>query len=246
MPLILAMLLGAIAGSVCNMLIWRLPRMLAGGTSLSLFSPPSHCPHCKSPLKARHNLPVIGWLWLKGRCAYCRYAIGVQYLVVEILLSLLFLAIAYKWGQSPVAAINSVMVTALVALFVIDMQTMLLPDRLTLSVVILAFGLSTLPEWKVSDIQACFGAGVGFLLPWLINRLFFAIRKTEGLGMGDMKLFAGAGAWFGPETLLYIMAIASGLALCASLRFRKEMRHQPQPFGPWIVSAMLGWLLIVA
>ncbi|PKB91361.1 hypothetical protein A8A01_01155 [Ewingella americana] len=244
MIVIFFILLGAILGSFCNVVIYRLPRILQG-EALSLSWPASHCPHCKQPIKARHNIPLVGWLLLCGRCAGCRQAISRRYPLVEALLALLYGAIVWQQGVTPQSLFDLLAVTLLLPLMFIDLHTMLLPDRLTLPLLILALLFATSGYGSVALPSALIAAGLGFGVPWLLSLLFRLLRGHDGMGVGDMKLLAALGAWLGAQALLDIVAASTLLALGAAVVLLRVKPDEPFPFGPYPIIAALGWLLLM-
>ncbi|WP_455871774.1 prepilin peptidase [Serratia proteamaculans] len=237
-------LLGAVLGSFCNVVIYRLPRILQG-ERLSLSWPASHCPHCKQPIKVRHNIPLLGWLLLRGRCVGCRQAISRQYPLVETLLALLYGAIIWQQGVTPQSLFDLLAVTLLMPLFFIDLHTMLLPDRLTLPLLVFALLFAASGYGSVTLTSACIAAALGFGVPWLLSWLFRLLRGHEGMGMGDMKLLAALGAWLGPQTLLDVVAASTLLALGAALVLLRVKPGVPFPFGPYPIIAAMIWLLLL-
>lgn len=236
-------LLGAVLGSFCNVVIWRLPRMLHG-EALTLSWPASHCPQCKQPVPARFNIPLLGWLLLRGRCYKCREAISRRYPLVEGLLALLFGGIIALQGLTPQSLFNLLAATLLLPLLFIDLDTRLLPDRLTLPFLTLALLFAASGESRVALPDALTAAVAGFGLPWLLSRLFRLLRGHEGMGMGDMKLLAALGAWLGSAALLDIVAASSVLALIVGLAWLKVKPGQPFAFGPYPIVVALGWMLL--
>jgi leader peptidase (prepilin peptidase)/N-methyltransferase len=237
-------LLGAIFGSFCNVIIYRLPKILEGDT-LSLSWPASHCPDCKQPIKARHNIPLLGWLLLRGRCASCGHAILWRYPLVEALLAALYGTIVWQQGVTLQSCVDLMAVTLLVPLLFIDLQTMLLPDRLTLPLLAFALLFAASGYGTVMLPSALFAAAAGFGIPWLISTLFRLLRGHEGMGRGDMKLLAALGAWLGPQPLLDIFVASTLLAIAAALVLLRIKPGEPFPFGPYPIIAALGWLLIM-
>nr|WP_159466076.1 A24 family peptidase [Scandinavium goeteborgense] len=236
-------LLGAIFGSFCNVVIYRLPRILRG-EAMSLSWPASHCPRCKQTVQARYNIPLLGWLLLRGRCGKCRQTISWCYPLVEALLALIYGVIIWRQGLTPQSVFDLLAVTMLLPLLFIDLDTMLLPDKLTLPLLVFSllfavsgYGLVTLPSALVA---AVFGFGV----PWLLSLLFRLLRGHESMGMGDMKLLSALGAWLGPQALLDVLAASTLLALASALLLLKAKLGEPFPFGPYPIAAALGWMLL--
>ncbi|NYS30060.1 MULTISPECIES: A24 family peptidase [unclassified Pantoea] len=244
MQIIFFILTGAIFGSFSNVIIYRLPRIL-NGEAMSLSWPGSHCPGCKQPVKVYHNIPLLGWLLLRGRCAGCGQAISLRYPLVEAVMAILYGTIIWQQGVTPQSIVDLFVVTLLVPLFFIDLQTMLLPDRLTLPLLVVALLFAASGYGAVTLPQALIAAGLGFGIPWLLSLLFRLLRGHEGMGRGDMKLLAGLGAWVGPLPLLDIVTASSLLALLSGVVLLRVKPGLPFPFGPYPVIAAMGWLLIV-
>jgi leader peptidase (prepilin peptidase)/N-methyltransferase len=255
-PLVAAVL-GLIVGSFLNTVIYRLPRMLERdwreqcaeleGRDLSsprfdLIAPRSHCPACQSPLRARHLVPVVSWLALRGRCAACGTSISPRYPLIEIGTAIAFAIVAATFGGGPETWAALLVTAFLIVLAVIDFDTHYLPDQLTLPLlwIGLAAGLA-------GDVRtAVIGAIVGYLSLWAFYHLFKLLTGKEGMGYGDFKLFAALGAWLGPAALMPIILLASiagaavGLAL---VFFFARSREQPLAFGPFLAAA--GWLVML-
>ena len=234
-------LVGAIIGSFANVIIYRLPLMIAG-SAITLSWPPSHCPACSQPVKIRHNIPVIGWLLLRGRCARCRQAISWRYPLVETAMALLFAFIIWRQGVNAQSLFDLLAIALLVPLLAIDLRTMLLPDKLTLSLLALALVMAACGSGRVDMQLSLAAAAIGFAIPWLLSRLFRWRYGYEGMGQGDMKLFAALGAWLGPEALCDIFALSSILALVVALLLLRVKPGQPFPFGPYPIIVALGWI----
>lgn len=254
-------LLGLLIGSFLNVVALRLPRMMEQDwqresreilglpaiteEKISLLSPPSRCPRCGAGIKPWHNLPVLGWLLLRGRCAQCAEPISIQYPLVEALTALISLACALRFGYSPQLLAAMALSWTLIALTLIDLRTMLLPDSLTLP--LLWLGL-LLAFWGVFvDLPtAVAGAMAGYLSLWSVFQLFKLVTGKEGMGYGDFKLFAALGAWLGWQALPMIILLSSvvgavvGIGLMA---LRRQGREIPIPFGPYLAGA--GWIALV-
>jgi prepilin signal peptidase PulO-like enzyme (type II secretory pathway) len=243
MQLFFFIILGAIIGSFCNVVIYRMPLILHG-EKLSLSWPSSHCPHCKQPIKFRHNIPLFGWLLLGGRCAGCGKTISWRYPLVEVMLALLYGLIIWRQGVTPQSLFDLLAVTLLLPLLFIDLDTMLLPDRLTLPLLVLALLFAASGYGGVELRLAAIAAVIGFGLPWLLSLLFRALRGHEGMGMGDMKLLAALGAWLGPLALLDIFALSALLALAVAIILLRVKVGQAFPFGPYPIVAAVGWMLL--
>lgn len=255
-------LFGLMVGSFLNVVILRLPRMLEiewrrdakeilaetsadlDGQTLSLARPASRCPGCDTPLKAWHNVPVISWLALRGRCASCGMAISGQYPLVELLAAGLAAMCVWRFGWSPQLGASLVLCWTLLALTVIDFRTKLLPDVLTLSLLWLGL-LVNIPAWFTSLESAVLGAATGYGTFWLIFQLFRLMTGKDGMGFGDFKLLAALGAWLGWTALPMIVLISSVLGAASGILMLlsgRLARDNPMPFGPFL--AMAGLLLL--
>ncbi|HRK56468.1 MAG TPA: A24 family peptidase [Burkholderiaceae bacterium] len=258
-----AALIGLTVGSFLNVVIHRLPRMMEAAwraqcdelaakhaqleqaPRYDLILPASHCPQCKTPLRALDNIPVLSWLLLRGKCRHCGVAISPRYPIVEALTGVLSAWVAWHfgWGVAGVAAI--VLVWALIALCFIDADTTLLPDDITLPLLWIGL-LINVGGVFVPLREAVLGAAAGYLFLWLVYWLFKIATGKEGMGYGDFKLLAALGAWLGWKMLLPIILISSvvgavvGLVLMLLAGRGKDI---PIPFGPYLTAAGLIALL---
>jgi leader peptidase (prepilin peptidase)/N-methyltransferase len=222
---------------------------------LTIARPRSRCPHCGHQLAWHENLPLVGWLRLKGRCASCKEKISPRYPVVELLTALLFAAIGWRFGAQPVALLWCGAAAVLVALAAIDWDTTVLPDALTLPLLWAGLVAAAL-GWTIPLPTALWGAAAGYLSLWSVYWLFKLTTGKEGMGYGDFKLLAALGAWLGWQAIVPILLIASvigavvgiGMKMSATLR---EGRYVP--FGPFLAGAgvfvmlagmpaVMGWL----
>jgi leader peptidase (prepilin peptidase)/N-methyltransferase len=247
------LLLGLLLGSFLNVVVHRLPVMLqrqwqvdCGGAAAEgrydLLAPASHCPHCKTPIAWRHNIPLLGWLWLRGRCAACRAPISVRYPLLELTAGVLAAAAAVRFGPGITAGAAIGLSLTLLALTLIDIDHMLLPDAITLPGV--WAGLLVNLGGTFTDLRsAVIGAVAGYLVLWLVYHLFKWLTGKEGMGYGDFKLLALLGAWLGwqalPACLLLASLVGTVYGLGAILR-QAQNRQQPFPFGPFL--AVAGWI----
>ncbi|VVE80748.1 prepilin peptidase [Pandoraea sputorum] len=253
--------LGLFAGSFLNVVVYRLPRMLetqwAGEVAawsgqipqvtpvFNLAWPPSCCPSCESRIAARHNVPVLSYLWLRGRCAVCGARIALRYPLVEIAVGVLFAAMA--WTFVPTKQYAAMLVwcgfgATSLALALIDIDTRLLPDLLTLPLLWAGLLCSVMGVTLPVD-EAVLGAVLGYVVMWTIGSVYRALTHYDGLGGGDAKLVAACGAWLGwigvPLTLAF-GAIAATLAFAAYGLVRGRVLREPMPFGPWLVLGALA------
>ncbi|WP_233841073.1 A24 family peptidase [Dyella sp. 2HG41-7] len=255
--------LGLLVGSFLNVVILRLPARLEAfwkqeahdilqlGTPQETLPPGivregSHCPHCKHPLAARDNIPVFGWLLLRGRCRYCQAPISIQYPLIELLTGILSALVIWKFGPTWSGLVGLCLTWALVALSGIDFRTQLLPDQITLPLLWLGLLLSV-AHLFVEPTSSILGAAIGYLSLWSVYWAFKLLTGKEGMGFGDFKLLAALGAWMGPGSLLPVILLSSliGAIIGGTLiALRKHAREVPMPFGPFI--AIAGWVWFIA
>ena len=263
-----AFLFGLVIGSFLNVVIHRLPRMLEQQwraqaadiegrpppdlvVPFNLVTPRSRCPGCNAEIRAIHNVPVLSWLALGGRCAACRAPISLRYPVVELATAAAFAAVAWHFGFGAAALLGLVFTAYLVALTGIDVDRQLLPDILTVPLMWIGLIASlwhspgdAVPPAALRD--AVIGAAAGYLSLWLVFQLFRLVTGKEGMGYGDFKLFAAIGAWLGWQMLPVVLILAAvvgaavGLALMAT---RRLGRGVPIPFGPYLAGA--AWIALL-
>lgn len=258
-----AFLLGMLVGSFLNVVILRLPARLLHGWKRDAReileipgddapAPPdlvrqgSHCPHCKHPLAARDNIPLLSWLLLRGRCRYCKAPISIQYPLVELLSGTASAIVVWKFGPGWAGLAALAFTWFLIAAAGIDVRTQLLPDQLTLPLLWLGLLIALIPLF-VDAHRALIGAAIGYLALWCVYWIFKLLTGKEGMGYGDFKLLAALGAWMGPIALLPIILLSSligAIVGMGALRARGQDRSTPIPFGPFIAAA--GWLWFVA
>ena len=254
-------LIGLCVGSFLNVVIHRMPLMmertwklegadllglpppaeLAGVAPLSLLQPRSRCPSCGHGIRWFENIPLLSWLWLRGRCSACRTPIGLRYPLVELSTGLLFALLAWRLGPQPVVLAWCGFVALLVTLSGIDWDTTLLPDSLTLPLLWGGLVASAL-GWTLPLETAFWGAVAGYLSLWSVYWLFKLATGKEGMGAGDFKLLAALGAWLGWQMLLPIVLAASliGAVVGIALKFSGGL-HEGRyvPFGPFLAGAGL-------
>jgi leader peptidase (prepilin peptidase)/N-methyltransferase len=215
---------------------------------LSIAKPRSRCPSCGHSLRWHENIPVLSWLWLKGKCSACGVRISARYPLIELATGTLFAAVAWRFGAQPATLAWCAFAAMVLSLALIDWDTTLLPDSLTLPLLwggLIAAALG----WTVPLSSALWGAVGGYLALWSVYQLFKLATGKEGMGHGDFKLLAALGAWLGWPMLLPIILAASaigaivGLVMKASGQLR-EGRYVP--FGPFLAGAGLAVMLIGA
>jgi leader peptidase (prepilin peptidase)/N-methyltransferase len=264
-------LLGLAIGSFLNVVIHRLPLILERGwklesaellgvqadapAAIGLATPRSRCPSCGHAIAWYENIPVVSYLWLRGRCSACRAPISRRYPFVELLTGLLFAAVGWRFGAQPQTLLWCGFVAALVALAAIDWDTTLLPDNITLPLLWAGLVASAL-GWTIPLPAAVWGAVAGYLSLWAVYWLFKLTTGKEGMGYGDFKLLAALGAWLGWSMILPIVLAASIIGALVGIAMKlggglREGRYVP--FGPFLAGAgifvmlagnerVLGWL----
>ncbi len=248
----LAVLLGLLVGSFLNVVVHRLPRMLdrewreqcawldgrenPTSAPYSLVRPRSSCPHCGHLILWYENIPILSWLFLRGKCSGCGAGISIRYPLVEAMTGLLFGFAAWRWGFGLDAPVVWALLASLIALTFIDLDTHLLPDNLTLPLAWIGL-LMNLDGRFVPLHEAVLGAVLGYLSLWVVYHLFRLLTGKEGMGFGDFKLLAALGAWMGWKMLLPIVlcaSLAGALVGIALILFAGHDRAKPMPFGPWL------------
>ncbi|MEA5533484.1 prepilin peptidase [Crocosphaera sp. XPORK-15E] len=227
---------GACIGSFLNVVIYRLP------AGLSLIHPPSRCPKCEHRLGKTENVPVLGWLWLRGRCRWCHAPISIRYPLVEAATGLLFCQVFWQFQFNLVTLGYWVLVSWLVALSMIDFDTMTLPGSLTKSGLILGLIFQGAIGWQMSHTADYLMTGIGsaVLGIWLFDLIGFSgtiILGQDALGGGDSKLAAMLGAWLGWKYLLVTSFLACGIGALfggGAMLLRRLDRGHPFPFGPFL------------
>ena len=254
-PIASAAMIGLCVGSFLNVVIHRMPKILERGwqaqcaelrgetpalePTYNLVVPRSACPACGQRITAVQNIPVVSWLALGGKCAACKAPISARYAVVEVLGGVLAAYAIWRFGATPRGLAACVLLWTLLALTMIDVDTQLLPDDLTLPL-LWAGLIANLGGLFVSLPDAVIGAVGGYLSLWTIYWLFKLIRGKEGMGHGDFKLLAALGAWLGWQVLPLIVLLSSvvGAAIGITLIVFKGRDHSvPLAFGPYLAIA---------
>ncbi len=199
----------------------------------------SHCPQCKNQLAAWHNIPVLSYLLLRGKCYFCQNKIAFRYPFVEFLTALLTLFMAYRLGFGWPLLAGCLLLWLLIVITWIDIDTYLIPDQLSLLLLWLGLFFS-LFDFSLTPEQSIQGALLGYLSLWLVFHLFKLVTGKEGMGYGDFKLLAAGGSWLGPELLIAVlfMASISGLLFAGLQAIVKKGSHKI-PFGPYLSIGIL-------
>jgi leader peptidase (prepilin peptidase)/N-methyltransferase len=256
-------LLGLVVGSFLNVVIHRLPIMMERewqshcsdmtGTSenlpeptpFNLNAPGSRCPHCGHAITPLENIPVLSYIWLRGKCSSCGARISARYPVIEAITALLSIVIAWHFGFSWQAMAGLAFTWALIALTMIDFDHQLLPDSITLPFIWIGLALSL---WGVfiDTRTAIIGALAGYLSLWSVYQLFKLLTGKEGMGFGDFKLLSMLGAWMGWKMLPAIILLSSAVGAIVGIALivlRGRDRTIPIPFGPYLATA--GWITLL-
>ena len=254
--------LGLAVGSFLNVVIYRVPVMLrreqhhychtllqTGAVEKSgpfnLLRPNSRCPHCGHNIRPWENIPLLSYLLLRARCSGCNGRIALRYPAIEALSGALALALAWHFGRAEPALLGALLFTwALIALTMIDIDHMLLPDSITLPLLWLGL-IFNLGGTFVPLADAVIGAIGGYLSLWAVYWAFKLATGREGMGYGDFKLLAALGAWMGWQLLPVVILLSSllGAVLGALLLYLRRRSHDiPIPFGPYL--AIAGWIAL--
>ncbi len=260
--IVLAGLIGLLVGSFLNVVIYRLPIMMRQNwrkeclayleldaetqlESFNLVLPLSRCPQCNTAIKPYQNIPVISYIFLKGRCACCRTPISPRYPIIEAFTAITSAMVAWHFGYTEQTVFALILTWSLIALSFIDIDHHLLPDSITLPMLWLGlllsvFNLFTAPHASI------IGAVVGYLVLWLVYHLFKLATGKEGMGYGDFKLLALFGAWLGWQYLPVIILLSSlvGSVIGITMMIVAKRDHTiPIPFGPYLAAA--GWIALL-
>lgn len=250
-------MLGLLIGSFLNVVIYRLPKIMQrdfdnyiaeqNGQELphkdvfNLSVPRSACPHCGHQISAIENIPVLSFLALRGKCAQCKTAISMRYPLVELLTAGISFGMAWHFGTGVAGMASLLFAWFLIALALIDFDTQLLPDDLTLPMLWCGLLINTQNVFCTLE-SAVLGAAIGYGLLWSVYWAFKLATGKEGMGYGDFKLLAALGAWYGwtvlPITIL-ISSLAGAVIGIGLMILAKRGRDVPMPFGPYLAIAGL-------
>lgn len=253
---------GLLIGSFLNVVVYRLPKMLMrdwrtqarevldmqaqpDAETFNLILPNSSCPHCDHEIKPWENIPLVSWLFLRGKCSNCKEAISIRYPLVELACGLFSAVIAWQFGVSWEALAMLVLTWGLLSMSLIDADHQILPDVLVLPLLWLGLILNSFSLFtSLSD--ALWGAVIGYMSLWSIFWLFKLITGKEGMGYGDFKLLALIGAWGGWQVLPLTILLSSVLGAVIGiiiLRLQRNGYSNPIPFGPYLAAA--GWVALI-
>ena len=256
-------ILGLMAGSFLNVVIYRLPIMMKRdwkkecqeflelpitdqtGEKFNLALPDSHCPECNTEIKWYQNIPVFSYLFLQGKCANCQTHISLRYPFIEALTGILSAVVAYQLGGQIETLFALLLTWTLIALSGIDFDHQLLPDNITLPMLWLGLFLSLFNVFT-DPVSSIIGAIAGYLSLWSVYQAFKLLTGKEGMGYGDFKLLALFGAWLGWEHLPLIIMLSSlvGAIIGSSMIILVQRdKNIPIPFGPYL--AIAGWIALL-
>jgi leader peptidase (prepilin peptidase)/N-methyltransferase len=233
---IYVLLVGLAVGSYLNVVIYRLPR------EISTVLPRSSCPECGSPIRALDNLPLLSFLLLGGRCRQCRAPIARRYPLVEALTGLLFVACFERFGVEPAALAAALFGSLMIVLAAIDVEHLLLPDRITLPGILVGLVLQPLLPWS-TFLEAILGTLVGAGLLVLLAETWYWLREQEGIGLGDVKMLALIGSflgWKGVLVTLFGASLAGAVTGLVLMALGKAELRSKLPFGAFLA---LGGLI---
>lgn len=263
--LAIAFVLGSVVGSFLNVVIFRLPKILdqawsadcrnyleiqpdpqvKGEEKISLLWPSSCCPKCQNKIRPWHNIPIFGYLLLKGKCNDCSEPISARYPIVELVSAILSLIVIWKFGATAQGLAALAITWTLITLTGIDFDEHLLPDSITLP--LLWAGLIANSFGLFTDLSSSlWGAVLGYLSLWSVYWIFKLITGKEGMGFGDFKLLAALGAWLGWNYLPTIILLSSLIGLAFALLymiFSGNKKSAPIAFGPYL--AIAGWICLL-
>jgi len=230
-------IVGLMVGSFSNVCVYRIPR----GESIAF--PGSHCPACDHDIAWYDNIPLLSWLILKGRCRHCSGKISARYPFLEALMGISWALLAYHFGPTPQLFQAIILASLLWILTLIDLETGLLPNVLTLPGMVVGLLFAW---WFGFLFDALVGAAAGYGVFWLIARLFLLLTGKEGMGYGDFKLLAMLGAFMGWQALPFIVFVSSFMGVIIGLIYLKLAHKDRQaqiPFGPYLALAGMLWFL---
>tara|TARA_Y100000768_G_scaffold37778_1_gene24737 strand:+ start:658 stop:1416 length:759 start_codon:yes stop_codon:yes gene_type:complete len=235
----LVIILGALWGSFANVCIFRLPK------EKGVVSGRSYCPKCKKKIVWYDNIPIISFFLLGGKCRKCKKSISIQYVIVEAINIVSFITIYYFFGISIITVLLMMLSLSFLIIFFIDLEHFIIPNVLTFPMMIVGFLKSfdpNLPSLFPNYINSLIGGLFGYGVIWSIIYFYKQIRKKEGMGLGDAKLLAVVGFWFGWISIPFVLFLSSVLALLwvAPDLIKKSKKLTSQiPFGPYIILASI-------
>ena len=233
---LLFIILGGIWGSFSNVCIYRLPE------NQGIIAGRSFCPSCKNKIQWFDNIPILSFVLLKGKCRHCKSIINLQYLIVELIGSVSFVTIYYFFGLTFTTLLLLILSVFFIIIFFIDLKHFIIPNVLTFPLMIIGFIKSFDPNLNKAIfpnyINSLIGGFVGYSIIWLIIYFYKKVRKKEGMGLGDAKLMAAIGFWFGWVSIPIVIFVSSFVALIFAVPslIKKSLQMSSEiPFGPYII-----------
>ncbi|WP_305044327.1 prepilin peptidase [Geoalkalibacter sp.] len=237
--LVFSFILGAVIGSFLNVCIYRIP------AGFSVVSPGSRCPQCEAAIRWYQNIPILSWIFLRGRCAKCRVPISVRYPLVEALTGGLFALVLWKFGLHGVTPVYWLMTASLIVITFIDLDHQIIPDVISLPGIVVGFVCSFAVPW-MSWTDSLLGILIGGGSLLLVAVVYEFLTKKEGMGGGDIKLLAMIGAFLGWQAVFPVIFISSlvGTAVGIPVMIRQKADARlAMPFGPFLAFGALFYLL---
>ncbi len=245
-PLV-TLLFGLCIGSFLNVCIFRIPR------GFSIVHPRSFCPGCGRPIAWYDNLPVLSYVMLRGKCRSCKVAISPRYPLIELLTAMLFVMVWNRFGPTVLTPVFCLMIGGLIVATFVDFDFMIIPDRTSLGTVVIGVGLSTLipeihgAEGMVSGLlHSVVGVAAGAGLLWLVAIVGKWMFKKDAMGMGDVKLLGGIGAFLGLPGVIYTILVSSIVGTVIGLTMIAVGGHKWRsrlPYGPYLAMGAVSWVL---
>lgn len=264
-------ILALFIGSFLNVVIYRIPKMLEYSwltqcieylkttkpdyltpnavlkedKTYNLLLPASSCPNCDTKIKFWQNIPILSYLFLFGKCGFCKNPISIRYPIIELITLILSLILLYKFGLNLKLLFSLIFTWGLIALTMIDLDQQILPDDITIPGIWLGLAINTQNIFCTLQ-SSVMGAIIGYLSLWGFYWIFKFITKKEGMGYGDFKLLAMLGAWLGLQALPYIILLSSLMGSIIGIiliLFFKHHKNKPIAFGPYLCVA--GWVYLL-
>ncbi len=260
---LIGIVIGLCVGSFLNVVIYRVPRRIhqdwtaqchvwleleettGDEAAPGIVKTPSHCPSCKTPIKPWHNVPVISYLLLKGKCSSCGERISLRYPFIEILTAVMTSMVLLHFGPTVEGLCAAGFTWTLIILAFIDLDNQILPDNITLPLLWSGLFLA-LFNVTIDPAASITGALAGYLVLWTIYHLFRLVTGKEGMGYGDFKLLAAMGAWMGWQLLpliILLSAVAGSVVGLSLILLHRHEREKPIPYGPYL--AIAGWIALM-
>ena len=244
MDLLFLIILGGLWGSFANVCIVRMPK------DKGVVSGRSNCPKCKKQISWKDNIPIISYFLLGGKCRKCKKPISFRYVVVELLSIISFVLIYYLFALSWTTLLLIFLSLGFIIIFFIDLEHFIIPNLVTFPLIAIGFLKSFIPDLDPifpNYVMSLIGGIFGYGIIWAIIFFYKQVKNKEGMGLGDAKLLAVIGFWFGLDAIPFIIFLSSTIALISVtpdlIKKSKKMSSQI-PFGPYIIAANLIFLLL--